>query len=105
MQLLKFRRSNRRRARDERGQVLVIFALALVAIVAMTGLVLDGGSTFVHLRDQQNVADAAAMAAGYGYSLDGLTPSATTAARTSAASNGYNHGTGGVLVDVSYDAA
>jgi len=89
--------------RSERGQVLVIFALALVAIVAMTGLVLDGGSTFVQRRDQQNVADSAAMAAGYAYSMGGNPPAVTAAARSTAASNGYVHGTGGVTVDVSMD--
>jgi hypothetical protein len=90
--------------RRERGQVLVIFALALVAIVAMTGLVLDGGSTFVQRRDQQNVADSAAMAAGYAYSMGGDSAAVTAAARATAASNRYVHGTGGVTVDVSMDA-
>jgi len=90
--------------RSERGQVLVIFALALVAIVAMTGLVLDGGSTFVQRRDQQNVADSAAMAAGYAYSIGGDSAAVTAAARATAASNRYVHGTGGVTVDVSMDA-
>src|SRR5436190_6980924 len=85
----------------ERGQVLVIFALALTAIVAMTGLVIDGGSTFVQRRDQQNVADAAAMAAGYAYGMTLTTGSATTAAQNVAASNGYTNGTNGVTVTVS----
>jgi Putative Flp pilus-assembly TadE/G-like len=82
------------------GQVLVIFALALVAIVAMTGLVIDGGSAFVQRRDQQNVADSAAMAAGYAYANGGDATAATTAARSTAAANGYVHGVDGVSVDV-----
>jgi Flp pilus assembly protein TadG len=94
-------RQRGRRARDQRGQVLVIFALALIAIVAMTGLVLDGGSTFVQRREQQNVADAAAMAAAYGYAMTGSTSSASTAAQDTASSNGNTHGTGGVTVAVS----
>jgi Flp pilus assembly protein TadG len=97
-------RSGQPRRGDE-GQVLVIFALALVAIVAMTGLVLDGGSAFVQRRDLQNVADAAAMSAGYAYSLDGSTGSATSAARGTAAANGVVHGIGGATVDVTWDAA
>ena len=84
----------------ERGQVMVIFALALVAIVAMTGLVLDGGSAFVQRRDMQNVSDSAAMAAGYAYSLGGTAGAATAAARSTAAANGYVHGSAGVTVDV-----
>lgn len=77
----------------ERGQVLAIFAIALVAIVAMTGLVLDGGSAFVQRRDMQNVADAAAMAAAYDY-VNNVSPGqAQQAARDTASANGYNHGT------------
>ena len=37
---------------SERGQIIVIFALALVAIIAMVGLVLDGGSAFAQRRDR-----------------------------------------------------
>ena len=82
------------------GQVLVIFALALTAIVAMTGLVIDGGGTFVQRRDQQNVADAAAMAAGYAYGMTSSTGSATMAAQDVAAANGYTTGANGVSVMV-----
>ena len=85
---------------SERGQVLVLFALALVAIVAMTGLVLDGGSAFVQRRGMQNVADSAAMSAGYAYAMGGDAAAATTAARSTAAANGYTHGVGGVTVNV-----
>lgn len=85
---------------NERGQVLVLFALALVAIVAMTGLVLDGGSVFVQRRGMQNVADSAAMSAGYAYAMGGDAGAATTAARSTAAANGYTHGVGGVTVNV-----
>jgi Flp pilus assembly protein TadG len=45
-----------------RGQALVVFALALVAIVAMVGLVLDGGNAYAQQRVTQNGADAAANA-------------------------------------------
>src|SRR5436190_912899 len=93
-----------RRSRDERGQVLVIFCLALVAIVAMTGLVIDGGATFVQRRDQQNVADAAAMAAAYAYANGGSASAAVSAGRAAASSNGYTHGSNGVNVDVSLNA-
>jgi hypothetical protein len=55
----------RRRARghrDERGQVLVVAALAMVAIVAGTSLVLEGGNAYAHQRMTQNAADAVANA-------------------------------------------
>lgn len=85
----------------ERGQILFIFALALVAIVAMTGLVLDGGSTFVQRRDMQNAADAAAMAGAYDYANKNDVSSAITAAQAVAVANGYANGVGGVVVQVS----
>jgi Flp pilus assembly protein TadG len=82
---------------SERGQMLVIFALALVALIGMTGLIIDGGDTMLQRRDQQNVADAAAMAAGYA-SVNGLSP--TTAGQTVAAANGYVDGQDGTTVTV-----
>jgi hypothetical protein len=85
---------------SERGQMLVIFALALVALIGMVGLIVDGGDTFLQRRDQQNVADAAAMAAGYA-SANGQDGTAVTdAARDVAAANGYVNGEGGTTVTV-----
>ena len=91
----------RRWGRGEDGQMLVIFALCLVAIVAMTGLVIDGGMTFVQKREQQNVADAAALAAAYAYVNSGNEADAAPAARAAATANGYTAGTDGVTVSVS----
>lgn len=51
-----------RHDRDERGQVLVIVALGMVAIIAMVGLVIDGGYAWVRQRDTQNGADSLAKA-------------------------------------------
>ena len=94
----------RERRRGERGQVLVVFSLALVAIVAMTGLVLDGGDTFVRRRDQQNAADLAAMAAGYAYMMNGSsTAAAAGAAWSTAAANGYQNLSNGVAIQVTFD--
>lgn len=53
---------NTNRHRHERGQVLVIVAMALVAVVAMVGLVVDGGFAWGKQRDTQNAADAASEA-------------------------------------------
>ena len=46
----------------ERGQVLVIVALGLLAMVAMVGLVIDGGHAWGRQRETQNGADAMAKA-------------------------------------------
>jgi hypothetical protein len=85
---------------QERGQIIAIFALALVAIVAMTGLVLDGGSSTVQRRDEQNVADSAAIAAAYNYVNTKSVGQATQAARDVAAANGYTHLSNQVVIDV-----
>jgi hypothetical protein len=49
-------------SRRTSGQVLVVFALALVALIGMTGLLLDGGAVFAQQRVAQNGADGAATA-------------------------------------------
>ncbi|MEX1171411.1 MAG: pilus assembly protein TadG-related protein [Chloroflexota bacterium] len=54
----------RQRDRGGRGQILVVFVLALVAMIGMTGLILDGGAAFAQQRVAQNGADAAATAGG-----------------------------------------
>ena len=48
--------------RSAQGQMIVIAALAMVAIVAMVGLVIDGGAVFAQQRLAQNGSDAAATA-------------------------------------------
>ena len=48
--------------RSQGGQVIVIFGLALVAIVAMVALIVEGGNAFAQQRITQNGADAAANA-------------------------------------------
>lgn len=82
--------------RSERGQVLVIVALGLVTIVAMVGLVIDGGIAWTRQRDTQNGADAVAKAGTvvvqhYLAGLDTPTPNdfdVACAAEAAAASNG-----------------
>ncbi len=52
------------KARQE-GQVVVILALVLVGLLALLGLVLDGGLLYLTRRQAQNAADAAAWAGAY----------------------------------------
>jgi Flp pilus assembly protein TadG len=91
--------TNRQRHRED-GQMLVIFAICLTAIIAMTGLVIDGGMTFVQQREQQNVADAAALAGAYAYVNSDNAGDAAPAAQAAAAANGYSSGADGVTVTV-----
>ncbi|HSM71232.1 MAG TPA: pilus assembly protein TadG-related protein, partial [Anaerolineales bacterium] len=48
---------------NERGQTLIILALAAIGLVGFVGLVIDGGNKFSDQRKAQNAADTAAMAA------------------------------------------
>jgi Flp pilus assembly protein TadG len=52
----------RRRERRETGQVLVIFALSLVVLMAAAGLAVDIGRFYSERRFLQNAADAGALA-------------------------------------------
>jgi Flp pilus assembly protein TadG len=47
---------------NERGQVIIIFAFAFVAIIMMLALLFDGAQALVLRRELQNASDAAAMA-------------------------------------------
>ena len=85
----------------QRGQMLALFAICLVAIIAMTGLVIDGGMTLTQRREEQNTADAAAMAGAYAYATTSNASTAINEARDTAAANGYTHGQDGAIVTVS----
>jgi len=73
--------------RDERGQVLVLFAGGLVALLLIAALAFDVGSMLVQRRDEQNAADAAALAGARYVLTDPV--AAETAAREVARLNGY----------------
>lgn len=70
-----------------RGQVLAIFALSLTALLGAAALAFDAGLLYVERRDQQNAADAAALAGAH-YLPDNAT-SARSAALDVALRNGY----------------
>jgi Flp pilus assembly protein TadG len=72
----------------ERGQVLVLFAGGLLALLLVCALAFDVGSMLVQRRDEQNAADAAALA-GARYVLTD-TVAAEAAAREIALMNGYD---------------
>ena len=86
--------------RDERGQTLVIFALAFIGIVAMLGLVIDGGAAYAYRRDAQNAADMGALAGANDFLSHHSVSQATAAAQAVAAANGFTDGSGGISVDV-----
>lgn len=70
-----------------RGQVLILFTLAIVGLLLLVGLVIDGGYAFSQRRESQNAADFAAMAGTriVSEALTGTPPGAGTAANVEAA--------------------
>jgi hypothetical protein len=48
---------------SEKGQALILIVFGVVALVAFTGLAVDGGAALMDRREAQNAADAAALAA------------------------------------------
>lgn len=48
--------------KDESGQNLMIFAVLMIVLVALAGLVIDGGFSLTKRREAQNAADAGALA-------------------------------------------
>jgi Flp pilus assembly protein TadG len=89
----------------QRGQVIVLFSLALVAVIGMVGLVIDGGGAFAQRRDEQNVADFASVAGANAYmntnsTVAARTAAAVAAANASASQNGYTQGVGATALTV-----
>lgn len=91
--------------RGQRGQILILFVLAIFVIVGVVGIVIDGGSAFALRRAEQGVADLASMAGGTAFlNAPGAYPAknaaADAAARWIATRNGYTDGVNGTTVTV-----
>ena len=76
--------------RNERGQIIVIFAASLIVIFSVAALVFDGGMMLLEKRAQQNAGDAAALAGAR--FLPGDPTAAADAAAAIATANGFTHG-------------
>jgi Flp pilus assembly protein TadG len=90
---------------DERGQILIMFVMAIFVIVGVVGLVLDGGAAFAQRRGEQSAADLAAMAGATAYlnapgDDSAKSAAAVNAARSIAGVNGYSHTVDGTDVAV-----
>jgi hypothetical protein len=104
--------STTERRDGEEGQILVLFAGALVLILAIAALVFDVGQNLLDRRTEQNVSDAAALAgaqyaqgAGSFHGFCAAAPGGNLAVQTAceiASESGYVDGVGGrhVRVDV-----
>lgn len=81
---------HRRRAQGERGAVLIVTALALVALVGALALSVDIGYFSYTKRNLQTIADAAAMDARFALGQANACTVATTLADESASRNGFS---------------
>src|SRR3972149_4024960 len=61
------RKSSRKNTHPPKGQVLVIVALAITALVAFVGLVIDTGLVFIQFGRLRRSVDAAALSASLQY--------------------------------------
>ena len=91
--------------RGERGQILILFVLAIFVIVGVVGLVLDGGAAYAQRREEQAVADLASVAGATAHlntngDMATKNVAAEAAARSIATQNGYTDGVNGATVEV-----
>jgi hypothetical protein len=96
--------------RGERGQILILFVLAIFVVVGVVGIVLDGGAAYAQRREEQGVSDLAAMAGATAFlnasgSYGVKNAAAEAAARANATQNGYTHGVDGTTVNVTISNA
>jgi hypothetical protein len=67
--------------RAQSGQVIVLMAFGMMALLAVLGLAIDGGRLYFLERDAQNASDAAVLAATYALCTNGdPVPAGVTAA-------------------------
>jgi hypothetical protein len=87
------------RLRSRPGQVIVIVALLLPAMLGMVGVALDIANLYLHKRAAQNAADLAALAGAN--DLPGAASSARTSAISFASKNGFQDRVDSATVSVS----
>ncbi len=73
----------------EHGQIIVVFAICLVAIIAVAGLLIDGGMAWGNRRQAQAAADTSALAAAVKAAEGANLTAVTAAARAVATENSF----------------
>jgi Flp pilus assembly protein TadG len=88
--------------KTERGQALILITFAIIGLIALTGLTVDGGMAYSDRRSAQNAADSAAFAAALAYSRG---QDFESIGQSAAATNGYsNDGTTNIVTVTSEDS-
>jgi len=83
--------------KSQKGQALILIALAVVGLVGFSALAIDGGRVFSDKRHAQSAADTAAFAAALAKIRGG---DYVAAAQTRAISNGYDDASANAIVEV-----
>jgi hypothetical protein len=86
----------------EKGQAIVILAVAIVVLLGFTALALDGGMVFTERRHDQNAADAAALSGALQKANSRSDATAILAAHNSAVGNGFSVDQMSVSIDNNY---
>jgi len=81
-----------RKDRQERGQAILLMAVALIGMLGFAAVALDGGNIYAEQRRAQSAADNAVIAGAYQY-MKGITVTSTisNSALDNAASNDYDN--------------
>jgi Flp pilus assembly protein TadG len=66
--------------RLQSGQAIVLIALMMIVLIGFLGLAIDGGRAYIDRRELQDAVDAAVLAAGDNYELQGDTVQAAAQA-------------------------
>jgi len=56
---------------NEQGQAIVLIAMLMIVLLAITGLAIDGGGMFLLQRDAQNAASSAVLDAAFALCTNG----------------------------------
>jgi Flp pilus assembly protein TadG len=87
----------------EKGQAIVLLAVAIVVLLGFTALAIDGGMVFTDRRRVQNAADAAALSGALQKANSRSDATAILAAQNSVISNGYATNQMSVAIDNNYE--
>ena len=87
---------------SQKGQALILIALAMVGLVGFIALAVDGGRVLSDRRHAQNAADTSVLAAALKKVKGGTSVEVKNAGKNRATSNGYTTGTNGAIVEVNF---
>ncbi len=97
------------KSQKEIGQSIVLIVIVLVGLIAMAGLVVDGGNAYLNRRSAQTAADAAALAGAYEYCVNKNDPTNIIIEYVETQNNAtyenwyLDTDTGNIVVDVSIE--